>query len=113
VSTPGAQNAARLQALEGLLVSKMPKMSGPQSDKDVLLYRQMAGQVGDATIPPQTKMAALDTIEMLQRKYAGMPEMPGAQPSAPQGGAPADLQEQARQEIRRRSGAKGGSSGSF
>jgi hypothetical protein len=76
VSTPGAQAAAQLKALQGALVSKMPKMSGPQSDKDVQLYREMAGQVGDPTIPAATKKAALQTIREIQERYAGM--QPGA-----------------------------------
>lgn len=77
VSTPGAQASAKLKALEGDLVSKMPKMSGPQSDKDVALYRQMAGVIGDPTTPPATKLAALDTIEEIQKRYAGQaPAMP-------------------------------------
>lgn len=71
MSTPGARSAAQLKALEGDLVSKMPKMSGPQSDKDVQLYRQMAGQIGDPTIPNETKMAALATIKEIQGRYAG------------------------------------------
>lgn len=70
-STEGAENAAQLKAVEGILVSKMPKMSGPQSDKDVLLYRQMAGQIGDPTIPAATKKAALKTIRQIQERYAG------------------------------------------
>jgi hypothetical protein len=82
-SPKGAQGAAQLQALEGILVSKMPKMSGPQSDKDVALYRQMAGQIGDPTIPAGTKKAALDMIEQIQRRYAGLPSKaaPDAAPS--------------------------------
>ncbi len=70
VSTKGAQNAAKLKALEGALISKMPKMSGPQSDKDVLLYKQMAGQIGDSTIPAPTKRAAIETIKDIQKRYA-------------------------------------------
>ena len=73
MSTSGAQSAAQLKALEGDLVSKMPKMSGPQSDKDVLLYRQMAGQIGDPTIPKATKMAALETIKAIQTRHSGRP----------------------------------------
>jgi hypothetical protein len=72
-TTAGAQNAASLKALEGSLVSKMPKMSGPQSDKDVLLYKQMAGQIGDPTLPPQQKQAAMNTINQLNSRYAGVP----------------------------------------
>lgn len=72
VSTQGAQSAAQLKAIEGMLVSKMPKMSGPQSDKDVALYRQMAGMIGDSTVPNETKIAALNTIKQIQMRYAGM-----------------------------------------
>lgn len=71
-SLPGAQATAQLKALEGALVSKMPKMSGPQSDKDVLLYKQMAGQIGDPDIPAQTKRAAMKTIRNLNEKYLGL-----------------------------------------
>lgn len=69
-STEGAQAASKLRALEGDLVAKMPKMSGPQSDKDVLLYKQMAGQIGDPSIPRATKQAALQTIREIQNRYA-------------------------------------------
>ncbi len=69
VATEGAKASAQLKALEGALVSKMPKMSGPQSDKDVLLYKQMAGQIGDPTIPVEQRRAAMDTIESLNIKY--------------------------------------------
>jgi hypothetical protein len=71
-ATPGAQAAAQLRALEGALIAKMPKMSGPQSDKDVLLYKQMAGQIGDPTIPAATKKAALRTIREIQDRASGM-----------------------------------------
>ena len=72
-STPGAQNAAKLKAIEGELVSKMPKMSGPQSDKDVALYKQMAGVVGDANVPLKTRQEALQTVKEIQQRYAGAP----------------------------------------
>ena len=68
----GAIASSQLKALEGLLVSKMPKMSGPQSDKDVLLYKQMAGQIGDPTIPAPQKRAAMETINTLNAKYLGI-----------------------------------------
>ena len=68
--TPIVHGSAKLKALEGALISKMPKMSGPQSDKDVLLYKQMAGQIGDSTIPAPTKRAAIETIKDIQKRYA-------------------------------------------
>ena len=84
ISTPGAQAAAQLKAIEGELISKMPKMSGPQSDKDVLLYKQMAGQIGDSTIPAETKRSALEAIKQIQSRYAGVPNVPkdASQPGA-------------------------------
>lgn len=90
-STDGDKAAAQLKALEGALVSKMPKMSGPQSDKDVLLYKQMAGEIGDPAIPNERKMAALQVIEQIQQRHAGpqaaLPA-PGAMGSGSFGAAP-------------------------
>jgi hypothetical protein len=69
-STESSQAAAQLAAIGGALVAKMPKMSGPQSDKDVQLYREMAGQVGDPSIPAEQKKAAMQVIRMINRTYA-------------------------------------------
>jgi hypothetical protein len=81
VATPGAINAQQLKAIEGALVAKMPKMSGPQSDKDVALYRQMAAVIGDATIPYAQKAAALEQVRSIQERYAGV--IPGSSRPAP------------------------------
>jgi hypothetical protein len=96
-STGGAKAAAQLKAIEGMLVSKMPKMSGPQSDKDVAMYRQMAGTIGDPTIPGDTKLAAIKTIREIQNKYAGNSATPAAPatPKAAQPDALAELQRRA------------------
>lgn len=72
-ATPGSISAQQLKALEGALVAKMPKMSGPQSDKDVALYRQMAAAIGDETIPYERKKAAMDTVREIQERYANLP----------------------------------------
>lgn len=79
-STPGAQASAQLKAIGGMLTSKMPKMSGPQSDKDVAMYREMAGRVGDETLPIVERQSALDAVEEIQRRYASGQ---GGQPSSP------------------------------
>jgi hypothetical protein len=75
-SSEGADNAAALKVLSGNLVSKMPKMSGPQSDADVLLYQDMAGQIGNPTVPHSQKIKAMNEINRLQHYYAGIPEVP-------------------------------------
>ena len=64
------QADAQLTALSGALVSKQPKMSGPQSDKDVLLYKQMAGDIGNATLPASVRKAALQTVRRIAETYA-------------------------------------------
>src|SRR6185436_119047 len=64
-----AQAVAQLKVLQAGLMTNMPRMEGPQSDADVKLYQQAAAQIGDTTIPVETRAAALDTIDYLQRKY--------------------------------------------
>lgn len=71
VSTDGAQNIAALRTIAGQLTSSMPRMQGPQSDKDVLLYQQMAGDLANPSLPKGTRLAALKTIRRLNQKYAG------------------------------------------
>lgn len=92
LSTSGGQYAAQLRTLEGALMMAQPRMEGPQSNFDVQLYRQMAGQIGDPTVPAAVKQAAAKTIRQLHQRYAGQKE------SSP----PADLQEAARRELERR-----------
>jgi len=77
VSTKGGEAAARLKALEGALIMKMPRMEGPQSNMDQLLYRQMAAQIGDATVPAEVRKAALATLRGLNKRYSGQqPQQP-------------------------------------
>ena len=65
----GAAEADKLRVIGGILTSKVPRMEGPQSNVDVQLYRETAGQVGDATLPRARRLAALDTVERLLAKY--------------------------------------------
>jgi hypothetical protein len=74
-STDAGDAAARLKTIGGMLVSKVPRMQGPQSDKDVILYREMAGRVGDPTVPVSQRLAAIDTLEEIHRRYAGLPPL--------------------------------------
>lgn len=88
-STDGAKASAQLKALEGAIMMAQPRMEGPQSDKDTMLYRQMAGQIGDSTVPVGTRQAALQVIRELHQKYAGVePQKPApAAAIAPSQGA--------------------------
>lgn len=80
ISPEGAAEADKMKAIGGALVAKMPRMEGPQSNFDVQNYREMAGQVGDPTIPIERRLAALEEVERLWRKYdKGGPSQPAPQ----------------------------------
>ncbi len=70
IATKGDVATAKLGTLGGQLVALMPKMSGPQSDKDVEMYKQMAGKLDDPSIPVEIRKAALGTIRELNDKYS-------------------------------------------
>lgn len=73
-STPGALAGSQLEALQAALMLKMPRMEGPQSDRDVQLYRQAVGQIGDVTKPVDQRMAALGMVKRMQELYSGKPQ---------------------------------------
>lgn len=68
-STEGANAIAQLKVLQPGLMLGMPRMEGPQSDRDVQLYREAAGRIADATVPRAQRKAAVKTIRDLQLKY--------------------------------------------
>lgn len=78
-STSGDQAIAQLKIVQANLMTNMPRMEGPQSDRDVQLYREAAGEIGDANVPRERKKAAVSMIRALQQKYTeGMPVPPSA-----------------------------------
>jgi len=92
----GAQAAAQLQVIQAGLMLNMPRMEGPQSDRDVQLYRQSAGQIGDPNVPNTIKKAAVQTIRQLQEKYkdaaSQVPQVfPNGSPEAQRGDIEAEM----------------------
>lgn len=69
-STKGADLASQLDTLSGWMTANVPRMEGPQSDKDVSQYRIMAAAVGDRTKPVAQRLAAAQELQGLQQKYA-------------------------------------------
>ena len=69
-STESSKTAAALRTTAGWLQSNVPRMEGPQSNADALLYERMAGQIGDSTIPVETRTKALKTLETLMNKQS-------------------------------------------
>lgn len=81
-STTGDQAIAQLKVLQANLMTNMPRMEGPQSDRDVQLYREAAGEIGDANVPRGRKRAAVKMIAAIQEKYAEQAaDQTGAQPA--------------------------------
>ena len=68
-SSKSQDKAGQLRAIGGVLTSKMPRMEGPQSAQDLALYKEMAGKVGNSTIPVSERKASLEVVEELWRKY--------------------------------------------
>lgn len=69
VTTDGMKDAAKLKNLSGWLTSNTPRMEGPQSDRDVKLYAEMAGMIGDEERTLEERRAAFSSIVGLLRKY--------------------------------------------
>jgi hypothetical protein len=79
----GALATARLEPVAAKLTMMQPRMEGPQSDADRKLYESAAGRVADDTLPTERRMAALDVMESMARKYqSGYWEPPGGKGKA-------------------------------
>ncbi len=81
-SPDSADAASKLETISGWMTANVPRMEGPQSDKDTMQYKQMAAAVGDRTKPVSQRLAALDSLEKLQAKYAVL-NGGGAAPQTP------------------------------
>jgi hypothetical protein len=68
-TTGGSEAIGQLRVLQAALMMNQPRMEGPQGEKDVELYQQAAGQIGDPTVPGPIKKAAMQTIRQLQDRY--------------------------------------------
>lgn len=68
-SPSGANSAAALKAIGGALTSKVPRFEGPQSDRDIQSYREMAAQIGDATIPIEQRLTALAAVRDIWSQF--------------------------------------------
>jgi hypothetical protein len=70
-ATNGAKGAAQMKVLGASLTAKVPKMSGPQSDKDVAMYKEAAGNVSDPNTPWELKKAAIQVIREINNRQLG------------------------------------------
>lgn len=83
----GAKAAAQLDILAAKLVAQVPRFEGPQSNIDVLMYQQAAGDLANRNKTRGERLAALQQMRRLAEKYAGKsstgrPASPVSQPRA-------------------------------
>lgn len=64
----------QLKMLSGWALSNVPRMEGPQGEKDVEIYKEMAGKIGDSTIPVGDRRAAVKTLLKLTQQYKPLEE---------------------------------------
>jgi hypothetical protein len=69
VSTKKSEADTQLNVIAAGLVSNVPRMEGPQSDKDVKMYKEAAGNVGDSSVPYKSRLSALKQVERINKKY--------------------------------------------
>jgi hypothetical protein len=60
---------AQLKMLSGALTMKQPRFEGPQGVLDVTLYQKLAGDLGNANIPVESRLATMKRMVDLQKKY--------------------------------------------
>lgn len=79
-SDRSTQADSALDAISAGLLNTVPRMEGPQSDADRLLYERAAGDVGNRSKPIGDRIAALNLIQELNLKYQqdySNPQNPG------------------------------------
>lgn len=82
IATKGSQIDTQLDVIGAALVQNVPRMEGPQSNYDVALYQQAAGDLANSNKPIEARLSALQIMRQLNRKYSGQ----GMAAPAPQAG---------------------------
>jgi hypothetical protein len=77
IAPRGAKEADALGVIGGRLVSKVPRMEGPQSNFDLENYKTQAGKVGDPTIPISRRLEALKEVQRITSKYENLNPVDG------------------------------------
>ena len=68
-STEGSKAIARLNVLSYGILSNIPRFEGPQSDIDVQMYKQAAGDFNNRKLPVEDRLAALDALRTILQRY--------------------------------------------
>lgn len=67
-TSEAAQNTKRLKSLQAWLVTQVPKPGGAVSDADLVQFKDAVGNIAE-DIPPEERMAAIETAEKIIKRY--------------------------------------------
>ena len=67
MATPGAIAIGKLKPIADLTLKMVPRFEGPQSDKDTQSYKEAAGQLADASLPTDIRLAAAKEVLRLMK----------------------------------------------
>lgn len=83
-TTEGAKAASQLDILGAKLVANVPRFEGPQSNIDVQMYMQAAGDLANREKSTGERLSALQQMRKIANSYATpQAASPGAAPGAP------------------------------
>jgi hypothetical protein len=68
-STEGSKAIARLNVLSYNILANIPRFEGPQSDIDVQMYKQAAGDFNNRKLPVEDRLAALGALNSILQRY--------------------------------------------
>lgn len=77
VSTTGAEADARLDSIAQNLVTRMPRLPGAASDRDVARMDEAIGKIGDGTLPIEVRLAAVKEAQKVLKGYYKLDESTG------------------------------------
>jgi len=69
-STSSSPIDTQLEILGTKLVMLQPRFEGPQGVRDVELYQKAAGDIANANLPIEDRMAALEQVKNIYKRYA-------------------------------------------
>jgi hypothetical protein len=69
-STEKSRADTQLDLLAPKLTMLQPRFEGPQGVLDVKLYESMAGKLADSTLPYEDRLAALEQLKNIYKRYA-------------------------------------------
>jgi hypothetical protein len=64
----GMKANRQLKVISGRLTASVPRFEGPQSDKDVLAYKEQAADVGNENLTTAERLEALKQVELMHKR---------------------------------------------